>query len=274
MNPFYQQLRKDCEEISLQAITLLSSYQGKFQITVQKDIGDFATTADEASEVLIKQFISEKYPKHCLYAEESGLSGSQSEYRWIVDPLDGTKEYARGSEEYNCLIAVEHNTKIVAAVIRRHGTNNLYSMAFGNGSLHNGNPIHVSSQTDLEKSFIGFHLPPNSKSFEKIEIDKSFDLLKDLTYASYRVRCGWDDAKLLGWVARGVIDAHIVPAEVKNGWWDLAPGIAIVLEAGGMITTMKGNPVTEQNCKIEGIVASNGKLHKELLQLINKEFYE
>lgn len=267
MDPFYQQLQKDCEEISLAAILLLSSYQNKFKVTVQKDIGDFATTADEASEALIKQFISKKYPNHSLYAEESGLSDSQSDYRWVIDPLDGTKEYARGLEEYNCLIAVEHNMQTVASVIRRHGTNDLYSMARGFGALHNGHPIHTSLQDDLEKSFIGLHLPNNSKSFKKTDIEKSFNLLKELTYASYRVRCGWDDAKLLGWVARGVIDAHIVPAEVKNGWWDLASGIAMVLEAGGMVTTTKGNPVTEQNCKIEGVVATNGVIHDKLLDI-------
>ena len=267
---FYQQLQKDAEYIAEQAGKLLNRYQKKVTIVVQKDIGDFATTADLTSETFIRNYIHKEYPNHSIFGEEGGLVDNHSEYVWIIDPLDGTKEYARGVKEYNCLIAVECNSKLVVGVIKRIGINELYSVVLSRGAMKDGKKIHVSTLNDTKKSHIGYHLPVGLPPFERSQIEKHFSLLKELTFACYRLRPGWDDAKALGYVASGILEAHIIPAELPNAWHDLAAGILLVQEAGGKITHLDGSEIVPHDMT-RGFLASNGHLHDELLGIIRKE---
>lgn len=267
---YYKQLQKDAEYIAERAAQLLNQYQQKATIVVQKDIGDFATTADLASETLIRDYIRQKYPTHSIFGEEGGLTDNQSEYEWIIDPLDGTKEYARGVKEYNCLIAVEHKRKLVVGVIKRVGLDELYSAVAGQGSKKDGKVIVVSKIEDLSVSHIGYHLPVGSSRFERARVEKHFPLLKELTFSCYRLRPSWDDAKSLGYVASGVIEAHIIPAELPNAWHDVASGLLVVQEAGGRITHLDGS-VMKTHDMSRGFLASNGLVHDELLAIIRKE---
>lgn len=268
---FYKQLRKDAEYIADCACQLLKSYQKKATIVVQKDIGDFATTADIASEKLIRTYIQKKYPDHSVMGEEGGLTDKRSEYLWIIDPLDGTKEYARGLNEYNCLITVEHKGKPIVGVIRRNGTNETYSAVAEAGAWRNKKPIRVSQQPDLTRSYIGYHLPISVSSVPRKDVERHFEILKELTFSCYRVRPGWDDAKWMAWVAQGILDAHIIPVELKNEWHDVAPGILLVQEAGGCVTHLDGSPLIPHDIS-KGFLASNGRIHDTLLAIIRKEY--
>ncbi|MDP1722996.1 MAG: inositol monophosphatase family protein [Candidatus Gottesmanbacteria bacterium] len=267
---YYQQLQKDAEFIVQRAAILLRRYQQKATIVVQKDIGDFATTADLASESLIRAYIHKRYPTHSIYGEEGGLEDNQSEYEWIIDPLDGTKEYARGVKEYNCLIAVEHDKKLVVGVIRRAGLDELYSAVVRQGAKKDGKTIGVSKIRDLPISHVGYHLPVGMPRFERARTEKHFSLLKELTFMCYRLRPSWDDAKSLGYVASGVIEAHIIPAELPNAWHDLAAGLLLVQEAGGRVTHLDGSELKTHDMS-RGFLASNGLVHDKLIQLIGKD---
>lgn len=268
---FYKQLQRDAETLAVSAGKLLERYQKKATIVVQKDIGDFSTTADIASETFITDFIRKKYLGHSILAEEGGLTDNHSEYVWIIDPLDGTKEYARGVKEYNCLIAIEHKQKLVVGIIRRNGLDELYSCAQSQGAKKDGQSIHISTLTDLAKAHVGYHLPIGSPRYERKNIEKHFSLLQDLTFLCYRLRPGWDDAKALGYVASGVLDALIIPTELPNAWHDVAAGLLLVQEAGGRVSHLDGSQLVLHDMS-RGFLASNGILHDELLSIIRKEF--
>lgn len=267
---FYQQLQKDAEYIAEQAGKLLNRYQKKATIVVQKDIGDFATTADLASEKFIRTYIEKKYPDHNISGEEEGFTDKHSDYLWIIDPLDGTKEYARGVKEYNCLIAIQHNRKIVVGVIKRNGIDELYSAALSQGAKKDGNTIHVSSVHDLNISHIGYHLPVGLPPFDRAKVEKHFPLLKQLTFTCYRLRPSWDDAKALGYVASGMLEGHIIPAELPNEWHDLAAGLLLVQEAGGYVTHLDGSEMITHDMS-KGFLVTNGHIHDKLLSIIRKE---
>lgn len=269
---FYQQLEKDAEYIADRAALLLKRYQKKATVVVQKDIGDFATSADLTSESLIRDYIHKKYPQHNIFGEEGGLTDNHSEYEWIIDPLDGTKEYARGVKEYNCLIAVEYQKILVVGVIKRAGLNELYSAVEGQGAKKDGKSIGVSKIKDLSVSHVGYHLPVGSSRFERARVEKHFPLLKELTFSCYRLRPSWDDAKSLGYVASGIIEAHIIPAELPNAWHDVAAGLLLVQEAGGRVTHLDGSELKTHDMS-RGFLASNGLVHDKLIELIGKELY-
>jgi len=263
---FYLQLQKDAEEIVEKAATLLVSKEHSFSIVTQKDDVDIATSADIEAEKLIIDAIHLKYPDHGIDSEERGKMPGKSSYVWVIDPLDGTKEYARGVGEYNCLLAVEENERLVVGVTRRIGLNTLYSCSNGNGAFRDGKPIKVSANDNLSTSIIGFHIPNKKKS--KNDIRQNLNILEKLICTVYRVRPGWDTAKQFGWVAQGTLDAHIVPSHIIK-WCDVASTILLVEEAGGKVTNFHGNPVKGSDYN-DGIIASNGKLHEQLLSIINK----
>lgn len=269
---FYQQLQRDAETLAVSAGKLLERCQKKAKIVVEKDIGDFATSADIASETLITDFIRKKYPGHSILSEEEGLTDNHSEYLWIIDPLDGTKEYARGVKEYNCLIAIEHNTQLVVGVIRRNGIDELYSAVRNQGARKDGKTIHVSSVRDLLISHVGYHLPVGASRFKRENVAKHFPLLKQLTFDCYRLRPCWDDSKALGYVASGVLEAHIIAAELPTSWHDVAAGFLLVQEAGGRVTHLDGSELTPHDMS-RGFIASNGLIHDKLIALIGKELY-
>lgn len=261
----YLTLAHDAGSFAKEAGGLLAKYQKRAKTLRYKDFMDIVTTADLASEKLLVSLIYKKYPSHTIDSEEMGVKRTASPYTWVIDPLDGTKEYARGVTEYNCLVAVEEHTQVVAGAIWREGVGDLCVCAKGHGSTLNEKPIRVSNTTDLNKSFVGFHVA--TKALPPDTIDDSLRLLRVLIDECYRVRPGWDDARLLTWVAQGVLDAHIV-LPLTNKWCDVAAATLLVQESKGRVTTMKGNIIKNENYRTEGLLTSNGKIHEELLHLI------
>lgn len=263
----YLQLQNDALTIAKKAMDILVPMQGKETTAVQKDEGDLSTSADLASEAYIIDAIKALYPNHAIYSEERGDIPGTDPYRWVIDPLDGTKEFVRGLEEYNCLIAIEHHGQPVVGVTIQHGLNNTYVASKGNGAFLNTKPLHVSLEKPLATMFVGFNLPNRKLAPEAIENDLS--LLNTLIHTVYRVRPCWDQAKAMAWVARGALDANVTPGHVFK-WHDLASSIPIVQEAGGIITDWHGNPVTE-NTITHGVIASHSrKTHDQFLALIHK----
>lgn len=260
----YKKLRHDCERLVKKGAAILREEQLHQKVVRMKDAVDLATSADIAAEKFYINAIEKKYPNHAIYSEEAGEVTEIRDYVWVIDPLDGTKDYARYSREYNTLLAVEHLGEIVACGMYRNGVNSLYSAHKSGGTTRNGETIHVSETTDLSKAFVGFHVPTRFNPEEFIV--RGMNVLNSMVRSAYRVRPGWDDSHYASKVAEGLIDAHIVSANV-NHWYDVAPGILMVLESGGTVTDWDGNPLENRNLS-HGIVFSNGKIHDALLESI------
>jgi len=263
---YYKKLEKDAEMIAGKAMDILVSMQGSETLAVQKDEEDISTSADIAAETCIVDFIKKTYPTHGIYSEELGEIKGTEPYRWVIDPLDQTKEYVRGLSEYNCLIAIEYQGAVVVGITLQHGIDSLYVSSKGNGAFFNKKPMHVSHQVTVANTFIGFNLPNKKVGAE--EIDADISILRTMVNTVYRVRPFWDQSKVMSWVARGLLDGNIAPPHVFK-WHDIASSIIMVEEAGGKITDWQGNPVTEKNSH-NGVVASNGNIHDQLLTLISK----
>lgn len=268
----YINLRQNAEHIVEQAAKLLVASERSFTIKTQKDIVDVATSADLEVETFIKEEVKKLYPTHGFYGEEFGEEHSDASTIWIIDPLDRTKDFVRGIGEYNSLIAIEENHVLVAGVIRHVGHHQLFSSSLGDGSyLDKKTVISVSKTNSLDVAFIGTNFMTKTNQTGD-EIDTYFRLFKHLILSSYRLRTFWDDSRLMSWVAQGSLDATLcLPNSLK--WFDIAPAILLVQEAGGTVTNWNGDPIINRNLS-NGIVASNGILHNQLISIIQKEAYE
>lgn len=251
-------------QLAIDASDLLKRMQGTQTTAVQKDEVDIATSADLAAEKLIINGIKEKYPSHSIYSEEAGKSNESSEYQWIIDPLDGTKEYVRGSDDFNVLIALEYQRKLIVGAYSRVINSNLFTTSFQGGSFKNGKKIEVSKASELHSSVIGFRLPNRSSGQDVIKI--RVNTLEKLINNLYRVRCPSDDAHAFAMVACGQLEAHVLYDGVCD-WYDVAPTLLLVKEAGGMVTDFFGNEVKSADFS-HGILASNGHIHSQMLELI------
>lgn len=263
-----RQYQKTAETICIEAGKILLKFRGKAQILrSKKDFGDIVTEADEASEKYIISNLLKAFPSHTFLSEESGQAKKQSEYRWVIDPLDGTKEFAKGVPMFAVNLALEYKQEIIIGIINFPVVGELYSSAKGLGTHRNGTPVHVSDINTLEKSTMYVHPPKSTEN--SVRFERIWQILKTLAKRTYRLKTGTGEQFYACWIALGAYEAYWLPVKYP-GWWDLASCILIVKEAGGKVTTSKGNVVNEKNFKTEGIVASNGKIHDQLLALIQK----
>ncbi len=260
----YQHELEFAVNVARHASEILSSMQPSATVAVQKDIADIATTADLASEQYILDEIRKAFPTDGIHSEESHDTNTSSPRRWVVDPLDGTKEYAKGLAEYNVLIGLEENNTPVMGVIQRIGPDEVLTATIDGPALYNGTQIHVSKTDDLTRSFIGFHIPSSRNGPDAVQ--RAMNCVHRIVLSAYRIRPGWDTAQQCSWVARGILDAHIIPACV-NSWHDVMEGLLLVERAGGTVTDYAGNPITAGNME-NGFVISNGRIHDRLLALI------
>lgn len=254
------------EEVAQRAGKLLLEYSSKIKILEWKDRQDVATNADLESEKLIIEAIEKEYPDHNIDSEERGRIDKKSSYTWIIDPLDGTKEYVRGIPIYNVSLTLLYNGESVLAVVYGPIVNQLFSAIENNGAFLNRKAIKVSSQTELVNSFIYCYLP-RFKGEDENEFDRVWQKFARLSKRIYRLR-GISDLNLsCSWVAMGVYEAFINlfnPPALR----DIAPGLFIARQAGAQVSDLNGKPVT-QDFK-NGLVVSNGRIHKSLLEVLNE----
>jgi len=253
----YQQT---AEKIAIEAGQILLKYRGKARVLRSKrDFGDIVTEADEASEKHIIISLKKAFPTHSFLSEESGQTKQDSEYRWVIDPLDGTKEFAKGIPLFAVIIALEYKEELILGIAYHPVFGDLYSAAMQQGCKLNGRNILASSNSTLEESIVYVHA----------SLNVPWKKLDQIAKRTYRLNLGYMEQFYCPWIALGAYDAYWY-ASGYAGWWDMAPLIILVQEAGGRVTTSKGNKVTEENFKSEGILATNGKIHDQLLALIQK----
>lgn len=263
----YLELQHNAERIVEEAVKILIAREHSFTIAKQKDAVDVATSADTDVEQYIKSEVHTLYPDHGFLGEEFGEENADREYVWVIDPLDNTKEYVRGIGEYSCLVAIEHNGKLVVGITRRMGHDIRYAGSLGNGSFCDDKQMHVSSTASLDIAFIGANTPIK-KSHSSEETHQYMLLIEKLINATYRLRPNFDDARTLGWVAQGGLDGCIVLPNIDK-WVDVASGILLVEEAGGKVTDWEGNPFKDRDLS-KGVLVSNGVLHEQLLTIVKE----
>lgn len=248
---------------------IVKSLKESYSVKKIKDelLLDIATSADYASESYIIDQIKKKYPHHSILTEETPDLLQKSDFEWIIDPLDGTKEFVRHIPYYYVLLALEYKDKLTCGVGYQPELNRLFSCSDGNVPLVNGKEVHISQVEDLSKSFIYLSLPKTKT--QKAELERYVEVIKQLTSKTYRLRnTAWDVEALFN-VAIGASEGFITPTSHKSPgpkWWDIAPGMLMVEAAGGKVTDFHGNPIRKHDIS-RGIIASNGKVHEALLNL-------
>lgn len=236
----------------------LLEHLGQLQdVRVKSASGDLVTEADLASEKAILEVLRREVPEHGILAEESGAhNANQSEYLWAIDPLDGTLNYAHAFPFFCVSIGLlKHNTPILG-VIYAPALNELFQAEVGQGATRNGQPLQVSAVNTLEQSFLATGFPYTRGQIE----DNNY---KEFMYFGNRcqdIRRPGSAALDLANVACGRFDGywerHLNP-------WDLVAGAAIILAAGGQISSYSGEVFDPHSGEI---VASNGALHAQLIE--------
>ena len=228
------------------------------KITEYKGRTDLVTKTDRQSENIIISKIQKVFPKHGIIAEESNRINAESEYQWIIDPLDGTTNFVHGYPSFGISIGVMHNDEFICGIVKELPANHTYSAISGEGAFCDGKPIYVSDVDSLDQSLLvtGFGYEHGEKWITNIEL---FKQLTDITQGVRRLGAAAVD---LCHVACGKVDGYW---EFDIQPWDTSAGVLIVQEAGGKVTKMDGSKYSIHNPQI---LATNGKIHSEMLKNI------
>ena len=225
----------------------------------QKGPNDFVTEADQAAETAIIDVLKTAYPDHAILAEESGASGD-SEYQWIIDPIDGTANFIHGFPHYAVSIALRHRDVLSQAVIFDPVHNDLFTASRGEGAFLNNRRIRSNRRIKLNECLVGISYPAHPETTLGA-IANDFAVL---TQASAGLRRTGSAVLDLAYVACGRLDSYVAYG-LKP--WDLAAGALMVMEAGALVTDFAG----ESNYLESGdLIAANAKLLPSLLQMVNE----
>ena len=235
-------------------------FNGTFKISHKEGINNLVTEADHAAEKAIIEVIKEKYPEHSILSEECGDDGRTNEYRWIIDPIDGTVNFANGIPICCVSIGVELKGEMVLGAVYNPNMDEFFIAEKGEGALLNGKKIQVSEQTEVLRSCLVTGFPYTYLD----ESNGPLQVFEKLLRKGVPVRRLGSAAIDLCWVAAGRFDGFY---EHKLQAWDSAAGSLIVKEAGGKVTDFEGKTYSPYQ---PGIVATNGKIHEELLTYVKK----
>ena len=235
---------------------ILKNYNKVTKIKYKKGDSNLVTNVDHEVEALILKEINHNFPKHSILAEESGTHKKNPIYKWFIDPIDGTTNFAHRYPCFCISIAFAKNSELEFGLIKNPLTGELYSARKNKGAKLNKEKITVSKIKHLKESLLvtGF---PYDKRTSKMNNLNNFS---KLTLITQGVRRDGSAALDLCYVASGKVDGFW---ELKLSPWDVAAGVLILKEAGGKITNFKGNSYDIYSNKI---VATNGFIHKELLK--------
>lgn len=217
---------------------------------------DLLTEADKASEALVVERIRSHFPAHGIVAEEGGGHESKSPYRWYVDPVDGTTNFAHGFPYFNVTLALEHAGQIIAGVVYDPVRDEMFAAERGAGAHLNQRKIRVSNVAKVEEALVatGF---PSRKRHQNVNVHFYYQL----AMISHGVRRAGAAALDLAYVACGRTDAFW---EFTLNAWDMAAGTLLIEEAGGRCGGMRGEPLSLSG---EYLFCSNGALHEPMLAL-------
>ena len=229
---------------------------GRRSIKFKEGAGNLVTDMDHASEEMIVRALRREFPDHSIVAEERGASGD-SPYRWYIDPVDGTTNYAHGFPIWAVTMALEVHGRLVVGATYAPCFGDLYWARLGGGAFRNGKRIHVTPQPKLGEALLctGF---PYSLKYRTQQL-KYFAKFLMKAQAIRRVGAASLD---LCWTAAGAFDGFW---ELRLGPWDMAAGVVILREAGATITNFEGGVAGVDEGKL---VAANPRLHRQMLAVL------
>ncbi|HXW51811.1 MAG TPA: inositol monophosphatase family protein [Candidatus Acidoferrales bacterium] len=242
-----------------QAGALLRAKLGTHLLVRSKDIrSNLVTEADTQSEALIRSLVAQRFPEDVFLGEESGSSGSDRGHRWIVDPLDGTTNYAHGYRCFCVSIALEREGVVVAGIVYDPMADEEFVARLGQGATCNGTQLRVSERDDIGDALLVTGFPAH-------RVDDPVGNLgpfADFTRVAQALRRDGSAALDLCYVAAGRFDGFWEPGLHA---WDVAAGMLIVAEAGGTVSDYRGG-----RARIDAgeLVASNGKIHEAMLAVL------
>jgi len=217
---------------------------------------DLVTDADHVAEQIILRRLRAELPSHTLVAEESGESvGSSSSFRWYVDPLDGTKNFARGYPAFSVSLALEHDGELVVGVVFDPLRQELFAAERGSGAFCNERRMRVSDAARLEQCLIATGFPSATRHG-----CSDMRLLTELSLATQGLRRTGSSALDLAYVASARLDAFW---DIGLKPWDVAAGALLVSESGGFCSDLRGGRMTLSGAQL---LADNGALHEQLVQ--------
>ncbi len=246
-------------EIAREAGALLMEYfRQRVQIEYKGDV-DLVTVADRKSEALILERIRARWPSHDVLAEEGGRVDHGSDYRWYVDPLDGTTNFAHGFPVFCVSLALEHKGQRVAGVLYDPTRDELFAAERGGGAYLNQQRIHVSTTANLAECLVATGFPSHKR-----HKNPNIFFYHQITLRTHGVRRAGSAALDLACVACGRFDGFW---EFNLNPWDTAAGVLIVEEAGGRVTNLRGGPFQIDSRET---LASNGLVHAAMLEEFDK----
>lgn len=238
----------------------LSFFGKKKEIFHKSNEFDLVTNADKQSEEKIMSIIHGHFPDHDILGEESGSHGEhKSEYLWVVDPLDGTTNFAHNFPHFAVSIGLVKNGKILMGVVYDPCRNELFWAAEGTGAYINSEPVQVSKISDLRKSLLATGFP----YFKERTLEENLVYFKEFLFNAQAVRRPGSAALDLCYVAAGRLDGFW---ELNLAPWDVTAGTCIVREAGGKVTNFNSEDFTPE---IKNIVASNNIIHEQIKGILN-----
>lgn len=240
---------------------VLKSWMGRFE-TREKARADLVTDADLASQRAIQTLILQAFPDHQFLGEEGGQTTGDpsSDYRWVVDPLDGTTNYVHQFPNYSVSVAVEHLGQVVAGCVLDPSNGECYTATLGGGAYLGDQRLDVSPVERLSEALVSVSFPAGVQK----DSPEVTDFIEVLVRCQALRRMG-SAALNLCYLASGKFDAYWA---TSTKLWDVAAGMLIVSEAGGLFTALDGRPFDPQNPHF--LAASTPRLHEELRELLGR----
>ncbi|MGH7984683.1 MAG: inositol monophosphatase family protein [Candidatus Binataceae bacterium] len=252
----------DIERVALRAARAAGRIHLKrlSRVTVKRKSNsiDLVTEADQESERAVIEVLQRAFPTHAVLAEESGANSHKSEHRWIIDPLDGTTNFAHGFPQFCVSIAYERRGRLQTAVIFDAFKNECFVATRGKGARLKGKPIRVSQTDALATALLATGFPYDRRERRRFYLA----FWESFMTRTHGVRRTGSAALDLAYVACGRVDGFW---EFGLKPWDVAAGALLVAEAGGRVSNMDG---TQLDLSAAQIIASNGRVHREMIEAI------
>jgi len=221
---------------------------------------NFVTNLDKEAESMIINKIKDSFPGHGIIAEESGISGGDKDYLWIIDPLDGTHNFMRDVDIFGVSIGIVYKGKFIAGAIYMPVTDELYAAEKGSGAYKNGGKISVSENNNIRDCSISFD------SSIRYSPEVMLKVLGELAREVFNVRMFGSSVRVLSYIAEGKLDAAV---EFNDHPWDFAGGVCLIKEAGGKLCSLKGGKLTYETI---GYIASNSFIHSTVKDIVVSHF--
>jgi myo-inositol-1(or 4)-monophosphatase len=243
------------KDVARKAGDWLKKRLGEEHTVDYKGVINIVTEADRQSEEMIVSAILDRYPDHDILAEEADRVPKGSPYRWIIDPLDGTTNYAHGYPVFCVSIALEENGVVRYGVVYNPMLKEMFYACRGGGAFLNERPLRVSGTKDLSRSLLATGFPYDIRD----NSDNNMNYFQVMARSAQAIRRAGSAALDMAYVAAGRFDGFW---ELRLMPWDTAAGWLLVVEAGGQVTNLSGAPFS---LNAPHILASNGRIHESMI---------